>query len=152
MTTLSISYSAGRPSEHYPAEERERNGATDYDVTIRIEESVLVSGGITLFRDGVDGTPIDVWCSSSIVALAKGLSRSQRRDLCAALAARDTDLDLDAPFDEGDRISSRPTGSPDDDDTGQILETFLTAEGWRFLVGWDTCGRTHVGADEIRAR
>ena len=130
MTTLSISYSAGSPSAHYPADERERNGATDYDVTILVGEAVLVSGGITLFRDGVDGTPIDVWCSSSLVALAEGLSRAQPSDLCAALPPRDTSVDLDTPFDDGGRVSSRPTGSPDDDDAGVKYEATWSGASW----------------------
>lgn len=81
------------PSAHYPADEQERNGAVDMSVTIEIGGRTI-EGEITLYRDdanggelGTCGTPMDGWCSDSIVAWLHTLSDHSRRAVCASLAS-----------------------------------------------------------------
>jgi len=91
--TAVLAIGKGTPSSYYPAEERERNGATDYDVTITIGERVI-EGSIILYRDKINGgmsscgTPMEGWCSDTIVKLAYTLTDRSRRDLLGSLECR----------------------------------------------------------------
>lgn len=94
LPSVHLAIGAGAPSKHYPAEERERNGATDYDVTMTVNGHAI-DGGITLYRDTINGgmracgSPLDVWVSDSLVRELDKLPDQLRKATIVALEARD---------------------------------------------------------------
>lgn len=159
MPQISINISAGYPSKHYPEAERAQTGATDFDVSITAAgaEEALVNGGITLWPDkesggrmGSCGSPTEVWVSSALIAFLDGLTLSQRSQVFEALETGcSINLNLKPPFGERSRVQDGEDSADPTPDAGRILEAALTADGWRFVVGWDTGVRTTVGCDEI---
>lgn len=92
--SITLEIGEGSPSEHYPADEREVNGATDYDVTLT-HGSVVVEGSITLYTDKINGgmssgngTPLDVWVSSSLCKWLRAQPDKVYRAVVGSLESR----------------------------------------------------------------
>jgi hypothetical protein len=80
---MKITVSNPRTSIYYPADEIARHNWRDFDVLID-----GVRGEITLpdLPDG--GTPLDAWCSSTIVRALESMDDGDRRWACAEMRAR----------------------------------------------------------------
>lgn len=92
--SITLEIGEGSPSECYPAEEREINGATDYDVTLT-HGSTVIEGSITLYTDKINGgmcsgngTPLDVWVSSSLCEWLRAQPAKVYRAVVGCLESR----------------------------------------------------------------
>ena len=91
---IHLAISAGTRSSYYPSDEQTANGAMDYDVTLTIGD-IVTEGGITLYRDRINGgmstcgTPLDGWCGATILSAIDGLPESRRRAVIDALSMLD---------------------------------------------------------------
>ena len=90
---IHIASSIGTPSDFYTADEQEKNGARDYDITLTLDGAVI-EGGVTLWRDAngvmaTCGAPRDGWCSGDLIrAIASlGLSALDERAVYDEIAA-----------------------------------------------------------------
>lgn len=140
-----ITRSAGTPSEHYPADEQERNGALDYEVTITIGDATL-EGGVTLYRDDANngvmstcGTPLDGWCSTELVKFVHSIGRLARGDLLASLAAGPGVSEVALDVSDIVAMAAERAEADVDEVARQGVEALAKAQASH--VAWDWCAR-----------
>lgn len=84
------------PSAHYPPDEQERNGATDYSVTIEMPCDApgprSIDSSITLYRDHDGrmtpcGSPLDGWIGGDLVRWIRTRSSDERREILLSLCS-----------------------------------------------------------------